>query len=192
MDTSRGLRRPQPTALPGAHSQPAALATIVLYSALDPVSDPGVLHRRICFLALALVAACSPKAGPEPTAAPEAATRPKSAARPPGAPGSRASRPGRPPAIEGLASFYGPGFHGRLTASGERFDRHALTAAHRKLAFGTCLDVTNVGNGKRVRVRVNDRGPFIRGRVLDVSEGAARKLGMLESGLARVRALPCD
>lgn len=93
---------------------------------------------------------------------------------------------------EGLASYYGPGLHGRPTASGERFDKNALTAAHRTLRFGSCLRVENVKNGRFTRVRVNDRGPFVAGRIVDVSEAAARELGMLQSGLARVRLYRCD
>lgn len=92
---------------------------------------------------------------------------------------------------EGLASYYGKGFDGRKTASGEIFDKDALTAAHRTLPFGTCLYVHNLGTGRSVDVRVNDRGPFIRSRVIDVSEAAARELGMLSMGVARVRLYRC-
>jgi rare lipoprotein A len=76
------------------------------------------------------------------------------------------------------ASWYGPGFHGRKTASGERFNAHALTAAHRTLPFGTRVHVRNTKNGKSVVVRINDRGPFHRGREIDLSHGAARAIGM--------------
>lgn len=86
----------------------------------------------------------------------------------------------------GVASYYGPGFHGRRTASGERFDQHGLTAAHRTLPFGTRLRVTNPANGRTVVVRVNDRGPFSRGRVLDLSTGAARAIGLVARGHGRV------
>lgn len=92
---------------------------------------------------------------------------------------------------EGLASYYGPGLHGRPTASGERFDMHALTAAHRTLGFGSCVRVVNQENGRSVEVRVNDRGPFKKGRVIDVSLAAAKKLGLVEKGLARVRLYRC-
>jgi rare lipoprotein A len=87
----------------------------------------------------------------------------------------------------GIASYYGPGFHGRKTASGERFNQNAMTAAHRSAPFGSMLKVTNVSNGRSVLVRVNDRGPFVRGRVVDVSTIAARQLGMTGRGLAKVR-----
>lgn len=89
------------------------------------------------------------------------------------------------PLQDGLASWYGPGFHGRRTASGEKFNTHRLTAAHRSLPFGTQTRVTNERTGRSVVVRINDRGPFIRGRVIDLSWAAARAIGL--SGLARVR-----
>lgn len=88
----------------------------------------------------------------------------------------------------GRASWYGPGFHGRRSASGEVFDQNALTAAHRTLPFGTIVRVTNVHNGASVTVRINDRGPFGGGRVLDLSTGAARAIGMIQAGVATVRA----
>ncbi len=92
---------------------------------------------------------------------------------------------------EGWASYYGAELAGRRTASGERYDPRRLTAAHRTLPLGTCLDVQRVEGGRRVRVRVNDRGPYVRGRILDVSEGAARELGMIQRGVARVRLETC-
>ena len=82
----------------------------------------------------------------------------------------------------GLASWYGPGFHGRLTASGERFDMHELTAAHKSLPFGTQVLVHNPRTGKQVVVRINDRGPFVGGRVIDLSRAAADALGILGRG----------
>jgi rare lipoprotein A len=87
----------------------------------------------------------------------------------------------------GVASYYGPELHGRRTASGERFNKEALTAAHRSAPFGARLKVTNLANGRSVVVRVNDRGPFVRGRIVDVSQGAARHLGMQGRGVARVK-----
>lgn len=86
----------------------------------------------------------------------------------------------------GIASWYGPGFHGRKTASGERFNQNALTAAHRYLPFGTKVKVTNLRNGNSVVVRINDRGPFIKGRIIDLSAGAARVIGVKSSGVAPV------
>ena len=87
----------------------------------------------------------------------------------------------------GVASWYGPGFHGRKTASGERFDHNDLTAAHRKLPLGSEVRVTNLENGRSITVEINDRGPYAKGRVLDLSKAAARKLGMMENGVAKVR-----
>ncbi len=87
----------------------------------------------------------------------------------------------------GLASYYGAEFHGKKTASGEVFDQWKLTCAHRKLAFGTRVKVTNLTNGKSVVVRVNDRGPWVSGRVIDLSYAAARKLDMIGEGVVKVR-----
>lgn len=113
-------------------------------------------------LLLALLGACSP-AGPE------------------------AGGP-RPLAVEdGLASWYGPGFEGRPTASGERFDPDELTAAHRTLPFGTRVRVRNLENGREVIVRINDRGPGPRARIIDVSRAAAERLRMIDAGVVRVR-----
>jgi len=91
---------------------------------------------------------------------------------------------GRDSAVAVLASWYGLDHQGLLTASGERFDRNKLTAAHPSLPLGTLLRITNPANGRQVLVRINDRGPFRRGRMLDISETAARRLGMLGRGLA--------
>jgi rare lipoprotein A len=85
------------------------------------------------------------------------------------------------------ASWYGPRFHGKFTANGEVYDQMALTAAHKSLSFGTLLKITNPKNGKSVIVRINDRGPYIEGRELDLSKGAAIELGILEKGVARVK-----
>ena len=87
----------------------------------------------------------------------------------------------------GFASFYAPEFHGRSTASGERYDSEGLSAAHRTLPFGTRVRVTNLQNGRSVVVTITDRGPFRRGRIVDVSRRAARDLGFLRAGVARVR-----
>ncbi|MGJ3249734.1 MAG: septal ring lytic transglycosylase RlpA family protein [Elainellaceae cyanobacterium] len=88
--------------------------------------------------------------------------------------------------ISGMASWYGPGFNGRRSASGEIFNQNALTAAHRSLPFGTMVEVTNRNNGLSVVVRINDRGPFGGGRVIDLSAGAARAIGMIQTGVAPV------
>ena|SRR5437764_8579662 len=92
---------------------------------------------------------------------------------------------------EGMASFYGPGLNGNLTASGEKFDQDDFTAAHRTLPFGSCLVVENTANRKTVKVRVNDRGPYAKGRLIDLSKAAAKELGMLDRGVAKVRLYRC-
>lgn len=91
-----------------------------------------------------------------------------------------------------VASFYGGKFHGRKTASGERFDKNALTCAHKSLPFDTVLIVTNPKNGKSVTVRVNDRGPFIRGRDVDLSYAAAKEIGMIQAGVIPVEVVIID
>ena len=90
------------------------------------------------------------------------------------------------PSQHGEASYYADAFHGRTTASGERFDMHELTAAHRKLAFGTQVRVRNLDNGRAVVVRINDRGPYYGERVIDLSYGAARELHMVDAGVVPV------
>ena len=87
----------------------------------------------------------------------------------------------------GVASWYGVPYDGRRASSGEIFDMHALTAAHRTLPFNTWLEVTNLQNGKRVEVRINDRGPFVDGRIIDLSMGAAEKIDMVRAGIVKVR-----
>lgn len=84
----------------------------------------------------------------------------------------------------GMASWYGPGFHGKRTANGERFNTHSLTAAHRTLPFGSRVRVTNKTTGRSIVVRINDRGPFVGGRVIDLSKASARAIGV--AGVARV------
>jgi rare lipoprotein A len=107
---------------------------------------------------------------------------------PEGGPGSRAA-PAGIGAYEavGVASWYGGRFHGRQTASGETYDMYALTAAHRSLPFGTRVRVTNLDNGRSVVLRINDRGPFVKRRIIDVSRRAAEDLGFIRDGLTRVR-----
>jgi rare lipoprotein A len=116
------------------------------------------------------VAACSSPTTPLP------APRPEPPAPPP-----------RVTVLHGRASWYGEPHHGRKTASGETFDMHRLTAAHLTLPLGTRLLVTNVANGRSVVVRVNDRGPYRRDRILDLSYAAARALHAVEAGVIKVR-----
>jgi len=90
------------------------------------------------------------------------------------------------PDMEGLASWYGGKFHGRLTSSGEVFDTNEMTAAHKTLPFGTMVKVTNLENGLSAVVKINDRGPFVEGRIIDLSRAAADQIGMVGEGVARV------
>lgn len=89
--------------------------------------------------------------------------------------------------FRGMASWYGPGFHGNRSASGEIYNQNAMTAAHRSLPFGTAVQVTNLNNGRSVVVRINDRGPYAGGRIIDLSAAAARVLGLFQSGVAPVQ-----
>ena len=86
----------------------------------------------------------------------------------------------------GIASWYGPGFDGRHTANGEIYDMNGISAAHKTLPFGTIVQVVDLETGKSVIVRINDRGPFIKGRIIDLSKGAAEKLGIIDKGITKV------
>ncbi|MGE3539036.1 MAG: septal ring lytic transglycosylase RlpA family protein [Candidatus Tectimicrobiota bacterium] len=87
----------------------------------------------------------------------------------------------------GTASWYGPGFHGKETASGETFDQHDMTAAHPTLPLGTEAKVTNLETGQSVHVEINDRGPYVGDRKIDLSQAAARKIGLIKKGVAKVK-----
>ena len=123
---------------------------------------PRTLAAGLCLLALFMLAGCgsTPKSG-----------------------GSVSSGHSE----SGMASYYGNEFHGRKTANGERFDQGKLTAAHRTLPFGTRVKVTNKQNGRSVVVRVNDRGPFVKGRVIDLSSAAFRHIAYLGAGVVPVQ-----
>ena len=86
----------------------------------------------------------------------------------------------------GFASYYGPGFHGRKTASGERYNQNASTCAHKRRAFGSILTVTDARTGRSITCRVTDRGPYVRGRIVDLSVASAKALGIYQAGVARV------
>ncbi len=113
--------------------------------------------------------------------------------KPPTPPPPVATRTTVPPPVpgryveEGLASWYGVPYHGRAAASGEIYDMYKLTAAHRTLPFNSLVRVTNVKNGRKTEVRINDRGPFVEGRIIDLSLAAARELDMVAAGVAPVR-----
>ncbi len=104
--------------------------------------------------------------------------------------GCASSGPKKPPlpgtTLTGVASWYGPGFHGKRTSSGERYDMDRLTAAHKTLPFGTLVEVRNLDNGRSVQVRINDRGPHVKRRIIDLSRAAAEAIAMVGPGTARV------
>jgi rare lipoprotein A len=129
------------------------------------------VRRRFSLVGLVLVACAHQAAAPVPT---------------PAEPSPAPIDYGR-----GLASFYGQGFEAKPTASGELFNPRALTAAHRTLPFGTCVRVEVERNGRSVNVRINDRGPYVQGRIIDLSEGAAKVLGIQDAGVVGVRLSPC-
>jgi peptidoglycan lytic transglycosylase len=137
----------------------------------------GGALRTVAFLLLVGIPACRSAGLPVPTTGPGTGGSVRVALS------SATSRA----AAVGRASWYGEFHHGQLTASGETFDMMQLTAAHRTLPLGTRLRVTNLENGRMVRVRVNDRGPYVDGRILDLSLGAARALDMVERGVVPVR-----
>ena len=89
--------------------------------------------------------------------------------------------------FRGISSYYGPNFHGKLTANGEIFDMYGVTAAHKELPFNTTVRVINENNGKSILIRINDRGPYVNNRILDCSFGAAKKLGFVGEGTAPVK-----
>src|SRR5215813_197663 len=130
-----------------------------------------------CLLVASLLSSCTGVHGPMSTPAAEGP--------PPDTLGAESSPPSR--VQVGIASWYGKGFHGRQTASGEPYDMHQATAAHRTAELGTYALVTNLENGQSVRVRINDRGPFKRNRILDLSYEAARQVAMVRTGSARVK-----
>jgi rare lipoprotein A len=140
--------------------------------------------RPHVLLALAMVWGCasSPRFANEGTR-----SRPTSGGTSSSKPAPAGARSGVLLTLEGVASYYADDFHGKQAANGEMFDMNALTAAHRTFPFGTEVRVTNLANNKAVVVRVNDRGPFKEGRLIDLSLRAARDLDMIGSGTAKVR-----
>jgi rare lipoprotein A (peptidoglycan hydrolase) len=153
----------------------------------------SLVHKQIawgCIVGVTLlgcIAGCSLKQEPVPLpsvpqAQKEAAPAPAPQAKEEAAPA------GKPETTQvGTASWYGPGFHGQETASGETFNQHALTAAHRTLPLGTEAKVTNLETGQSVQVTINDRGPYVQGRQLDLSQAAAKQIGLTKQGVAKVK-----
>ena len=149
------------------------------------------------------VAGCTVMGYPAPIAVPPTPTAPPARASGPPASGDSYEQFGRRYTTLsssrgyreiGLASWYGEPFHGRITASGELFDMYALTAAHRTLPLPTCVEVRRLDSGRRVRLRVNDRGPFDddERRIIDLSYSAARSLDLIEPGTARVEVIALE
>jgi rare lipoprotein A len=155
----------------------------------------GVRGMRGLGLSLALVLSggCALVARPVPPASPAGGGAPSGAVRPAPTVPDDAGVPGAPDAVapgwvqEGPASWYGEPFHGRQTASGEVYDMEAATAAHRTLPFGALVQIENLETGAVTTLRINDRGPFVGNRILDVSRRGARELGLIGPGVARVR-----
>lgn len=124
---------------------------------------------------------------PRPWAAVLAVAIPLGAALALGGCASTRPAPGAASGDVGIASYYSAKFHNRPTASGERYSKYGMSAAHRSLPFGTQVRVTHLESGRDVVVTINDRGPFVKGRIIDLSYAAARKLGMVREGVAKVR-----
>lgn len=149
------------------------------------------MHKIATFiLPLVLLAGCASQPPEHQPETPAPAPQPAAAAKAPTPPAK--PRPEPSYQAQGKASYYASRHHGRRTASGERLNNNALTAAHRELPFGTQVRVTNLSNERSVVVRITDRGPHGRGRLIDLSQAAARQLGMLRAGVATVRVESLD
>jgi rare lipoprotein A len=166
------------------------LTGALLVACASPVSAPEAVVRSAGPVVPRPAAHVPPAVAPTPppasaSAAPAAPAESVSAPVTAEAAASPATAPDQPLA-KGLASWYGPKFHGRRTASGERYDMHGLTAAHKTLPFGTKVRVRSVHTGKEVVVRINDRGPYKRQRIIDLSLGAISALGVRQHGVTEV------
>jgi rare lipoprotein A len=150
-----------------------------------PFGKHGCL--AVACLGLLLAQGCATPGSPPETETPVEAPAPP--AKPKPDPSTAKKAPAAPATLPqtGQASWYGAAHHGKRTASGAIYNKEALTAAHPSLPFGTRVKVTNLSNGKSVEVEITDRGPFVGGRIIDLSQAAARALGMVESGTATVR-----
>src|SRR6266478_3393254 len=158
----------------------------------------SLVHKQIawgCIVGVTLlgcIAGCSLKEEPVPLPPVTQAHEEAAPAPAPQAPAPQTHEEdapaGKPKTTQvGTASWYGPGFHGQETASGETFDQHALTAAHRTLPLGTVAKVTNLETGQSVTVTINDRGPYVQGRQLDLSQAAATQIGLTQKGVAKLK-----
>ena len=140
----------------------------------------------LVFIALYLLSGCTPS--PRYTIGIEIKrkTPGKKTANEESPPTDSSGKPIKGRKFRGIASYYAKDFHGKKTANGETFDMYGLTAAHKTLPFNTWLEVRNLSNGRTVIVRINDRGPFIPGRIIDLSYGAAREINMIKTGIQEV------
>ena len=146
----------------------------------------GVAAITLCLVLSGCATARPPSPAPQPQAKPETNPEAKPEAKPVPTPEAKPA-PGPSGGQTGEASWYGEPHHGRTTASGEIYDMNQLTAAHRTLPLGTRVLVTNLKNGRAVEVRINDRGPSVEGRIIDLSYAAAKELGAVPSGTIPVR-----
>lgn len=176
---------PAPVAQSDAESGALTAGAAAMDEGQTPAAVPSAGKRGGRTSRAAQPASKSPDAKPSESASPE------DSAEAPSNP-DFALVPSRDSDQQGLASWYGPGLHGRLTASGERFDKEELTAAHRSFAFGSRVCVRSAATGKTVVVRINDRGPFAPGRVIDLSQAAAQELGMVGLGIKPVELWQLD
>ena len=176
---------PAPVAQSDAESGALTAGAAAMDEGQTPAAVPSAGKRGGRTSRTAQPASKSPDAKPSESASPE------DSAEAPSNP-DFALVPSRDSAQQGLASGYGPGLHGRLTASGERFDKEELTAAHRSFAFGSRVCVRSAATGRTVVVRINDRGPFAPGRVIDLSQAAAQELGMVGLGIKPVELWQLD
>ena len=160
-------------------------ADVIRYPRVLRAAGAGLLACFVMF-----ISACAPRRRPSPTATrrpPPAPTRPQPAPAP-----APTRPPGAPPVLQGetgIASWYGHPYHGRRTANGEIYNMYEMTAAHRTLAFNTMVKVHNLENGRDVTVRINDRGPFVEGRIIDLSFASAQAMGMPSTALVRLEVL---
>ncbi len=134
----------------------------------------------LVFTALFIISGCTPS----PRYTVEKLIKKKSSEK--GTTGKKTSKSLKGKIIKGIASYYANDFHGKMTANGEIFDMHGLTAAHKTLPFNTWIEVKNLSNGRTVIVRINDRGPFIKDRIIDLSLGAAKEIRMIGAGIQEV------
>ncbi len=143
-------------------------------------------YAVICLGVILLTSACA--SAPRYTSSGRPPARKKAPRRkPPARSKAQSTRFREGQVILGISSFYGPDFHGKLTANGEVYDMYGRTAAHKTMPLNTIIRVTNLANGANTIVRVNDRGPYVAGRILDLSYGAAKKLGFVAQGTTRVK-----